>query len=370
MENTVCTIVDIDNIVVEKRIRDDAGNVTELSHDIQENGLINPPLVTKDLKLIAGFRRLTALKQLGCKQIEVRIMDVKDALHELKLEISENEVRKNFTFSERMKYAKLLKEEYATAMKNNGGSNDPKGRMRDVIANEVDLSSTTLGRAEYIYNHASDDIIKALDDNELSINGAYKMLKKQKLNAEREAEELKQKLEKQAMDFDQERADAARRIEKYVRKAEELETDLSVVKRLGDPKLVKDLEQSRLRECEANTKLKTLEEELAKERKRNKALTEAQGYAQAVEEERDILLEKVSRLENEIDQHQNAFTTIEDAIMLVADVKPKFDSIAKYASITTVNQKTLETASEYVESLISKLSKLRDLIDSGVLTSA
>lgn len=48
------------------------------------------------------------MKLLGYQQIEVRPMSVKDAEHQLNLEISENETRKDFSKKERADYAKRL----------------------------------------------------------------------------------------------------------------------------------------------------------------------------------------------------------------------------------------------------------------------
>ena len=101
-------LVDIDRIRLADRIRRDYGDVAELAADIAENGLIQPPLVTPELLLIAGERRLRACKSLGWKQLEVRVMPVRDAVHLLRLEVSENENRKDFTFSERMRWAARL----------------------------------------------------------------------------------------------------------------------------------------------------------------------------------------------------------------------------------------------------------------------
>lgn len=58
-------LVDIDRIRLADRIRRDYGDVAELAADIAENGLIQPPLVTPELLLIAGERRLRACKSLG-----------------------------------------------------------------------------------------------------------------------------------------------------------------------------------------------------------------------------------------------------------------------------------------------------------------
>ncbi|MGI6175783.1 MAG: ParB N-terminal domain-containing protein [Christensenellales bacterium] len=94
-------MVEVEQIKVGDRIRKGFGNIEELAADIAKNGLINPPAVTPDLELIAGERRLRVVQHLGWKQIKVNVMTVRDALHHVELEVSENENRKDFTFSEK-----------------------------------------------------------------------------------------------------------------------------------------------------------------------------------------------------------------------------------------------------------------------------
>ena len=79
-------LIDIEKIKVTDRIRKDFGDIQELADDIEENGLINPPVITPDtFELVAGERRLRAMKLLGYKQIEVRPMAVKNAENQLNL---------------------------------------------------------------------------------------------------------------------------------------------------------------------------------------------------------------------------------------------------------------------------------------------
>ena len=81
-------LIEIEKIIVSDRIRKDFGDIQELADDIKENGLINPPVVTPEFELIAGERRLRALQLLNYKQVEVRVMSVKDAEHQLNLIIA------------------------------------------------------------------------------------------------------------------------------------------------------------------------------------------------------------------------------------------------------------------------------------------
>lgn len=191
-------LIDIDKIVVSDRIRKDFGNIEELAQDIQENGLINPPVVTPDNVLIAGERRVRAMKSLGYKQAEVRIMTVRDAEHQLKLEINENENRKEFTFSERIDWAKRLERiEREKARERQGTLNnietvslmetlpEAKGTTRDIVAEQSGFGSgKTFEKAKFISENATPELIADLDEGKLSINKAYQQLKQQLSDAE------------------------------------------------------------------------------------------------------------------------------------------------------------------------------------------
>lgn len=183
MENKT-TMIEIDLIKVNDRIRKDFGNIDQLAQDIKENGLINPILVTPNYELIAGERRYRAIKSLGWKTIEVRVMSVRDALHKLKLEISENEYRKDFTFREKIEWSKMLEREYSKIAKENmskGGKGDKILETFDrnkTIAQEVGFGNKeTYRQAKFIYENADDDTLDDLDKGKATINGVYKKLK-------------------------------------------------------------------------------------------------------------------------------------------------------------------------------------------------
>ena len=142
------------------------------------------------------------MKFLKWTQVEVRVMTVQDALHQLKLEISENENRKEFTFSEKMEWAERLKEEYRKVAEANTAANLPGspsaaraalGRVDDKVAKEVGLGSgDTLRRGEYIVAHADEETIKKLDEKQLSINAAFVKWKKQAQDTEAKLKEVEQ----------------------------------------------------------------------------------------------------------------------------------------------------------------------------------
>lgn len=68
------------NVIVLDRIRKDYGDIPALARDIKKNGLLNPISVVHEASnghyvLLAGERRLKAVKLLGEQLIAVRVID-------------------------------------------------------------------------------------------------------------------------------------------------------------------------------------------------------------------------------------------------------------------------------------------------------
>ena len=64
--------VPISDIIVSERVRDDAGDISELADSIKEYGLFNPITLRRDgdgYVLLAGWRRLEAYRMLGRQTI-------------------------------------------------------------------------------------------------------------------------------------------------------------------------------------------------------------------------------------------------------------------------------------------------------------
>lgn len=92
--------VRIDDIIIGRRIRRDAGDLTDLVDSIRRHGLMNPVTVTEKLELVAGFRRIAACRILGMDEIECRIVAPASKLEILLMEADENRARKNLTSSD------------------------------------------------------------------------------------------------------------------------------------------------------------------------------------------------------------------------------------------------------------------------------
>ena len=68
-------------IRVGKRHRKDLGDIRSLARSIQEIGLLHPVVIRPDGKLIAGERRLRALKLLGWTKVPVTVLDLDKVIH-------------------------------------------------------------------------------------------------------------------------------------------------------------------------------------------------------------------------------------------------------------------------------------------------
>ncbi|HOJ63552.1 MAG TPA: ParB N-terminal domain-containing protein [Spirochaetota bacterium] len=91
----------IDEIKIpKKRFRKEIGEISVLMKSMSKYGLLQPIIIDKSYNLIAGYRRYIAAKKLGWQIIDATIVDIKDKLSRVEIEIDENTVRKDFTFEE------------------------------------------------------------------------------------------------------------------------------------------------------------------------------------------------------------------------------------------------------------------------------
>lgn len=89
-------------VKVNERARKDLGDVKALAQTIKSQGQLNPILITPDNVLIAGERRLRAIKSLKSTTILCRIMPDLSTEDLLFIEHMENESRKDFTWHEEL----------------------------------------------------------------------------------------------------------------------------------------------------------------------------------------------------------------------------------------------------------------------------
>lgn len=263
------------------------GDLKELSDDIAKNGLINPPVVTPDFELIAGERRLEAMKKLGYKQVEVRIMKVEDAEHKLNLEINENENRKDFNKSERIEYARQLERIERVKAKERmaqGTENFPEvGETRDLVAEKIGIGSgKQYEKEKYIADNADPETLEQWNNEEISTHKAYTKVK-----------ELEKQLEESTA--------ANKRLADKVIELEQREPE--IIEKEVVPEDYEDLkeQQKDLLDIQRN-----LEEELYQERKNVKEI-EPKDYKdlKLKAKEIDKLHEEIKRKNMQISSLQN-----------------------------------------------------------------
>lgn len=92
--------VDIDTIIVRKRIRKNLGDLTSLMESLARHGLLNPIVVNSRNELVAGHRRLESARRLGWRSIDVRVVESEDEVTQMEMEIEENTQRKSLTTDE------------------------------------------------------------------------------------------------------------------------------------------------------------------------------------------------------------------------------------------------------------------------------
>ncbi|AYE36579.1 chromosome partitioning protein ParB [Borrelia turcica IST7] len=93
-------LIDLEQIKIKGRIRQNIGDTTTLKESIKKHGLIYPIIIDKNKNLVAGFRRYQVLKELGYKEVEVKVIPIEDKKTLLEIELDENNARKSFTRSE------------------------------------------------------------------------------------------------------------------------------------------------------------------------------------------------------------------------------------------------------------------------------
>lgn len=176
--------VDIDKIIVGERDRQEFGDIVGLAESIDDLGLLHPVVVTADYQLVAGGRRLEAVKQLGWQEVPVTVVDLANAEEVLQAESDENTCRKGLTPYEasraRERRAKLLAPAAAQAQSNAGREHGrgiassnleeameaaPKAAQvareaKRIAAKPTGFSSSTLDKVDKIRDTAERGVIR------------------------------------------------------------------------------------------------------------------------------------------------------------------------------------------------------------------
>jgi ParB-like chromosome segregation protein Spo0J len=173
----------------EDRTRKDMGDLDALARSIDAVGLLHPIIITAGGKLVAGERRLRAVRDIlkwGKVSCSVVNLDALQAEHD------ENQVRKDFTASERVAIAKAIKD---NAGERRGRpakqQHDVTGEIREKIP-ELPIADgertadaaakaagfgnrKTLEHAEKVVEHGTPALVEAMDTKTVSVGAAAKI---------------------------------------------------------------------------------------------------------------------------------------------------------------------------------------------------
>jgi len=174
--------VNINDIIVKNRFRKDYGDIDSLSKSIKDIGLLHPPVINEDNILIAGERRLKALKQLGYTEIPVNKINLKEVIRG---EYDENAVRKNFSMQENVAIWEAMESYKNQYDKSALSDSDSAGFRRDRASKFLGVSTDTLSKAKQIISSNDQQLLEVMENK--NVNTAYKMLKKKE-----KLEEIKQ----------------------------------------------------------------------------------------------------------------------------------------------------------------------------------
>jgi hypothetical protein len=170
--------IKIASIKVGQRHRRDMGDLTTLGESIRQEGLLQPIGVTDRLELVFGERRILAVRDvLKRKTILARVVDVSSILAG---EYHENEIRKDFTPSERVAIARAIERQIGNRR---GQRTDqlrekipevaPGKRTREAAAEKAGFGNDrTYRQAAKVVERGTAGLIQAMDEGRVSIAAA------------------------------------------------------------------------------------------------------------------------------------------------------------------------------------------------------
>ena len=383
--------IDIKDIERNKKNFYEIVNVDELAEDIKMNGL-NHNLVVRKLdngkyELISGERRYTALTKLveegnkifalvPCKVIEANDIDSEIIL------IQANAQTRELTEIEKLEQVKRLTELYRTKKKN--GEKVP-GKIREIIANDLKLSPTQVGRYERINKNLIPELKEILENGNLTIANASEFSSLSEDNqkvileiinnkveiSKEEATELKVKLKK----LEQEKADELKRLEnEKLVEIRKIENEKSVEIRrienekdeaLRSKKLISD-EVLRLKseldksENKSEEEIKELENQLREELKKdldNKYLSEIENIkneANSNKEEKERYRKELEEMKAKSKENKDKSDEFKENYKLVADLKSVYQGLV---SILKQHRKMKDNKIVITDDILEQLDK-------------
>lgn len=177
--------IQIDQIKIGPRFRKDLGDIDELARSIEALGLLQPVVIDNEHRLVAGARRLEAVKLLGWTDVPVHVVDIEQLIS---AERDENEIRKDFTSSERVAIGRAIEESIGSRQGQRSDLKpvqcvaevriEPGQKTRDVVAKRVGFGNPeTYRQAKTVVDKGAPELVEAMDKREVSISAAAQIAK-------------------------------------------------------------------------------------------------------------------------------------------------------------------------------------------------
>lgn len=191
--NSVAEIA-IDSIHASNRYRKDYGDLAGLAASIEQLGLLQPIGINAANELVFGQRRLKAFQLLGRSTIPARVIDVPAIVL---AEHAENEIRKDFTVSERVEIGKAVEMELGERRGRPKQESENQGELveseiveilphftepdsgqktREIAAQKAGFGSDKTYRdAKTVVEKATPELVAAMDEAMISVSTAAKL---------------------------------------------------------------------------------------------------------------------------------------------------------------------------------------------------
>lgn len=156
----------------------------ETIESVRRSGVLILPIISRNLVLVDGHRRVHACRLLGIKEIDVEVTSVTDP-ETIKLMVIDSNRQRRKTWRTRLREAEELKRLLQPLAKENqrtggksGGLNCAKGdQVRSQLAKHLGISHETLRRVQLIAE-ANPSLLDDIDAGDESINSAYRQVVK------------------------------------------------------------------------------------------------------------------------------------------------------------------------------------------------
>ena len=168
-----------DAVHVGERHRRDLGEIETLAESIATEGLLQPIGITEENLLVFGERRLRAFQDvLRRETIPARVVHVRSITAG---EYAENEIRKDFTASERVAIGKALETELGDRqgkrtdmeLPQNIAEVEPGLETREIAAKKAGFGNhTTYEQAKLVVDQGTPELVEAMDAGDVSISAA------------------------------------------------------------------------------------------------------------------------------------------------------------------------------------------------------